>query len=198
MGPTWLGYPQDKWPISRIPECRTADVESEMKGNNVLFEAGLLSGEDLSREMPELLDLSEINGSRYSSLLKLYGVTAWIVGFVSKLKKREHHSGPLTALELRKARLRWDLYIQYKCYPDILRGNKNGNLRNQLNLQQDDSGLVWCHGRYENASSLSQGTKCPKLLPKHEHYTKLIVENFHRQAFHAGVSQTLSHLRSEY
>ena len=45
---------------------------------------------------------------------------------------------------------------------------------------------------------MSQGTKFPKLLPKDEHYTKLIVEDFHRQAFHAGVSQTLSHLRSEY
>ena len=99
-----------------------------MKGNNVLFEASLLSREDLSREIPELLDLSDISESRYSSLLKLYGVTAWILRFVNKLKKREHHSGPLTALELQKAKLRWDLYIQYKCYPDILRGNKNNKI----------------------------------------------------------------------
>ena len=98
MGPTWLGYPQDKWPISKIPECKTADGESEMKGNNVLFEASLLSREDLSREIPELLDLSDINESCYSSLLKLYRVTAWILRFVNKLKKREHDSGPLTAL----------------------------------------------------------------------------------------------------
>ena len=170
-----MGYPQDKWPISKIPECKTADVESEMKENNVLFDASLLSREDLSREIPEFLDLSEINESCYLSLLKLYRVTAWILRFVNKLKKREHHSGPLTALELQKARLKWDLYIQYKCYPD-------------MNLQQDDSGLVQCHGRYENAPSLSQGTKCPKLLPKDEHCTKLIVEDFHRQAFYAGVS----------
>jgi len=32
MGPAWLGYPQDKWLISKIPECKTADGESEMKG----------------------------------------------------------------------------------------------------------------------------------------------------------------------
>jgi len=69
MGPTWLSYPQEKWPISKIPECKTADVESEMKRNNVLFEASLLSREDLSQEIPELLDLSDINESRYSSLL---------------------------------------------------------------------------------------------------------------------------------
>jgi len=88
MGPTWLSYPQEKWPISKI-DC------SEMKRNNVLFEASLLSREDLSREIPELLDLSDINGSRYLSLLKFYRVTAWILRFVKKLKKREHHSGPL-------------------------------------------------------------------------------------------------------
>ena len=72
------------------------------------------------------------------------------------------------------------------------------NLRNQLNLQQDDNGLLQCHGRYGNANSLNQATKCSKLLPKDEHYTKLVVDDCHKRVSHAGVSQTLAQLRSEY
>ena len=116
---------------------------------------------------------------------------------MNNLRKRESYSGPLTVKELQKARLVWDLYIQYKYYPDILRGSKN-NLRNQLNLQQDDTGLLRCHGRYENATSLNQAMKCPKLLPKDEHYTRLVVEDCHKRVFHAGVSQALAQLRLEY
>lgn len=198
MGPTWLKYPEQQWPVFKIPpESRTSEVDSEMKGNKVMFEANLLSREDLSRENLQLPDLSDIDECRYSSLLKLSRVTAWVLRFVTKLKKGESYSGPLTVKELQKARLAWDLYIQSKCYPDLIRGNK-GNLRNQLNLQQDDYGLLRCHGRYGNATSLSQATKYPKLLPKDEHYTTLIVEDCHKRVFHAGVSQTLAQIRLEY
>ena len=197
MGPTWLKNLEEQWPVFKIPECKTGDVDSKIKGNNVVFEASLLSREDLSREIPQLLNLSDINESCCSSLLKLVRVTAWVLRFVNNLRKRESYSGPLTVKELQKARLVWDLYIQYKYYPDILRGSKN-NLRNQLNLQQDDTGLLRCHGRYENATSLNQAMKCPKLLPKDEHYTRLVVEYCHKRVFHAGVSQTLAQLRLEY
>jgi len=101
-------------------------------------------------------------------------------------------------MELQKARLLWDLYIQFKNYPDILRGSKSNNLQNQLNLQQDTNGLLRCHGRFGNATGLNQSAKCPKLLPKDEHYTKLVIEDYHRRVFHAGVSQTLAQLRAEY
>ena len=60
--------------------------------------------------------------------------------------------------------------------------------------------MVWlrCHGRFGNATGLNQSPKCPKLLPKDEHYTKLVIEDYHRRVFHAGVSQTLAQLRLEY
>ena len=98
-------------------------------------------------------------------------------------------------MELQKARLLWDLYIQYKSYPDILCGSKNNNLQNQLNLQQNTNCSVRCLRRFGNAISLNQSTKCPKLLPKDEHYTKLVIEDCHRRVFHA---QTLAQLRLEY
>ena len=90
-------------------------------------------------------------------------VTAWILRFVNILKKIQSCSGPITAMELQKARMLWDLYIQYKKCSDILCGSKNNNLQNQLSLQQDTNGLLQCQGRFGNATSLNQLVKCPKL-----------------------------------
>ena len=104
MGPTWLKYPEKRWPVFKIPECKNiAGFESEVKGSDVLFEASLLSREDLSQEVPQLLVLSDIDETRCSSLLKLLRITAWILRFVNILKKRVPCSGPLTAKELQES-----------------------------------------------------------------------------------------------
>ena len=88
MGPTWLKHPEQQWPVFKIPECKTADVDSEIKSNNVMFKASILSREDLSQEIPQLLDLLDIDESRCSSFLKLLRVTAWVLRFVNNLRKR--------------------------------------------------------------------------------------------------------------
>ena len=101
MGPTWLKYPENWWPVFKIPECKSiAGFESEVKGNDVLLEASLLY----------LLDLSDIDETRRSSLLKLLRIKAWILRFVNILKKKEPFPGPLTAKELQESKLKWDLH----------------------------------------------------------------------------------------
>ena len=47
-------------------------------------------------------------------------------------------------------------------------------------------------------SDLTQGAKEPKLLPKREYFTKLVVEYYHQKILHSGVSQTLAQTRQEY
>ena len=39
MGPTWLRYPENQWPVLKIPDCKAAEFESELKGSNIMFEA---------------------------------------------------------------------------------------------------------------------------------------------------------------
>lgn len=119
------------------------------------------------------VDLSDIKAERFSSLRKLLRTTAWIIRFVNKLMKRDTVIGPLIPQEITKARLLWDLYIQQKRFADTLRMIVKGeqcNLKDQLNLMIDEQGVIRCQGRYQNAE-LSQGAKCPKLLPRKEHYT---------------------------
>ena len=61
----------------------------------------------------------------------------------------------------------------------------------------DQRGVIRCHGRYQNAQ-LSQGAKYPKLLPRKEYYTQLVIEDSHCNMLHAGVSQTLAEIRQNY
>ena len=106
----------------------------------------------------------------------------------------------MNAQELQRAKLLWELHIQQKHYADTIDKIKKGkkdNLQAQLNLQLDKNGLIRCHGRFSN-SDLTQGAKEPKLLPKKEYFTKLVVEHYHQKILHSGVSQTLAQTRQEY
>ena len=100
MGLTWLKYPENQWPVFKMPECKNiAGFESEVKIKDVLFEGSLLSREKLSQEVSQLVDLSNIDEPRYSSMLKFLRITAWILRFVNILKKREPFSDQITAKE---------------------------------------------------------------------------------------------------
>ena len=109
--------------------------------------------------------------------------------------RRNAEGGTLTAGEPRRAKLVWDLYIQRKCYSEeiqAMRQGKRTNLGEQLNLL-DHQDILRCYGRYKNAN-LDDEVKYPKLLPKKEHYTRLVIKDPHSKLFHAGVTQTLVHI----
>ena len=128
-------------------------------------------------------------------------VTAWVLRFIDKLKKQgELLTGPLTAIEIQKAKLLWKLYIQHEHYSEVIcsiKGGRKNNIKHQLNLQLDMKGLLRWQGRLANAE-LSQAAKYPKLLPKDAHFTQLVIEDVHRRVLHSGVSQTLATVRQEY
>jgi len=65
--------------------------------------------------------------------------------------------------------------------------------------------LVFCDAstRYYGATvymntSLSEDTKNPKLLPRHEWFTVLLVREVHQRLVHTGVAHTLVQLREKY
>ena len=197
-GPQWLSQTKDQWPDPKISLVQ--ELSSEASGVKVLYEAKLAVGESPEGKIP--VDLSDIKAERFSSLQRLLKVTAWIVRFINKLTKKSTSAtvGPLTAEEIAKAKLLWDTYIQQKRFADTIRMIKSGeqfNLKDQLNLMLDQHGVIRCHGRYQNAQ-LSQGAKYPKLLPRKEYYTQLVIEDSHCNMLHAGVSQTLAEIRQNY
>lgn len=65
-------------------------------------------------------------------------------------------------------------------------------------MQLDTNGLLRCHGRLDNVE-LTQAAKHPKLLPKNNHYTRLVVMDDHCKVLHAGtLARTLAKLWQEY
>ena len=198
-GPHWLKQPKNQWPKWKLPETKpneTADTDK------VFYEAKLVAGEGScpkNRDLPDGIG-NLINEQRISTLRKLLRVTAWLFRFTNKLMKRNMEDGPLTATELQRAKLVWDLYMQNKCYSEVIQSTKQGkrsDLGNKLNLMIDNDGLLRCKGRYDNVN-LEETTKYPKLLPKGEHYIRLVIEDYHCKFLHSGVSQTLAHTRKEY
>jgi len=79
---------------------------------------------------------------------------------------------------------------------DIEKCRKNC-IQQQLGIKIDDIGLLRCHGRLDNAD-VNEDTKYPKLLPKCERFTFLLISEVHQRLIHAGVSHTLSQVRKEF
>ena len=47
-------------------------------------------------------------------------------------------------------------------------------------------------------ATMAEGTKHPKLLPRREHLTALLITEVQQRLIHAGVAHTLAQLREEY
>ena len=165
----------------------------------MFFEAKLIVGEDCNSDTQKI-PIGNLDDEKTSKLLKLLRITAWLLRGRDKFMRRNVEGGTLTAGELRRAKLVWDLYIQRKCYSEEIQAiqqRKRTNLGEQLNLQLDHQDILRCYGRYKNAN-LGDEVKYPKLLPKKEHHTRLVIKDLHSKLFHAGVIQTLVHIRKEY
>jgi len=121
--------------------------------------------------------------------------------FIQNLKIRKNKlSGVLTTSEILHAEKLWIVYIQKKHYNDVLGSiseKKSQNLLKQLNVYIDECGILRCRGRLQHAE-LSEGSRCPILLPRNDRFTRLVINKHHIQILHCGVSQTLSNVRYKF
>ena len=104
--------------------------------------------------------------------------------------------GPITSKEIYLTCLLWVWFIQSSSFKELfsaLMKNKNHSLKNWLGVKVDEFDILRCYGRYANADI---DTKSPKLLPCKHQFVKLVIMEIHCRLVHAGVSHTLSHLRS--
>ena len=61
-----------------------------------------------------------------------------------------------------------------------------------MGLVRDADNIIRCTGRFQDIET------APKLLPKNNHFTDLIIKYYHENLLHAGVSQTLSEIRMKF
>ena len=141
-----------------------------------------------------------LNPEEFSSVARLWRITALALRFVDKVRKKTRQCGPPDTNELTKAEEMWTNYVQRQHYPDVvecLRKSKPNNLQRQLGVYRDTHGLLRCCGRLEN-TELGENARHPILLPKHHRYTDLVIKRYHESSLHTGVSQTLSLIRQRY
>ena len=183
-GPSWLKLHANEWPLFDFnvttPEILEA-INSECKDRSILFETGLLSG------MPFVPAPFGIDSTRFSSLQKLLKVTFFCQKFVSLVL----HRTPPT--DLVTARQQWERYVQQKHFRSV----GNSSIAKSLGLKTDSDDILRCHGRLQNAD-IPYDAQFPKLLPKRDHFTDLVVLDCHIRLLHAGVTHTLSQLRYTY
>ena len=191
-GPTWLTLPEQSWPNWDIPEITKEtlqELDAESKGPKTFYKAGIIADGNI----PSPFELMDEN---YSSLSKLVRVTAFIFRFIQKLKHKKKEIGPITASELKDANEHWELYIQQKNFQEAykaLKTNQRNTLKEELGLKLDEDSLIRCHGCFVNVD-LPEEVKYPKLLPRKQHFMDLIIESYHKELLHAGVTHTLSQL----
>ena len=75
--------------------------------------------------------------------------------------------------------------------------SKYEHLVHQLGLFTDKRGIIHSRGRLQK-SMLPYETKSPMLLPRNNHFTKLVIEDCQGRVLHCGVKDTLVELRTQF
>lgn len=192
-GPIWINDQKENWPQWKInssddttisvnhEECLAASNELKtQKSQNTVFDYPFY-----------------INPNDFSTLIRLIRVTAWCLRFIKNVKgKCGSRDDILSCEELKEAKTLWEIRSQSIYYPEVME-DKSNKLKKQLDLKVDENGVIRCYGRLIHAD-LPKEALFPKLLHQKDPFTRLVVEDFHNCALHAGTSTTLSQLRREY
>ncbi|GFR33482.1 integrase catalytic domain-containing protein [Trichonephila clavata] len=138
-----------------------------------------------------------IDPDKYSSLLKLLRVTAYIFRFVNAFRRKDFEKGPLASEELFNTEIFWVKVTQNDFYSSEITCLKSDKPLQKdskllcLNPFLDDNHVLRVTGRLGKTTSLSANEKHPIILPSKSRLTELLIWESHKRVFHSGVSHTL-------
>ena len=137
---------------------------------------------------------------KYSSLKRIWRVTALVLMFLDKLRQKTSWNGPLDAVEISRAEKMWTACIQKTKFSDVIdciQKKRSNNLVIQLGLYLDSDRLLRCRGRLDNAEGCDDARN-PLLLPTQNRYTDSLIQMHHKASLHTGCARTLSSIRQKY
>ncbi|XP_046145505.1 uncharacterized protein LOC114881879 [Osmia bicornis bicornis] len=190
-GPPWMARNQDHWPEQK--EFSTLTSELEVRPNVSLF----ASAQKLSYHWDLIY--------KYSSLIKLYRLTALCFRFASRLK-RKLETPPVIIIpscDMEKAQLFWIHATQHLYFTSEIKTLNSGSTLpathpfSRLTAFIDSQGTIRVGGRLTN-TALSRDEKHPAILPRDAHLSKIIIEDAHKRTFHGGTQLTLAYIRQRY
>lgn len=174
-GPEFLMMPPEDWPPS-FQEIESVDSLPEVK--NVML---VQSSTDVISDLI----------ARCSTLPRLLRVTAYVLRFISNVRKprQDRSSGHLTVMEIRRALLCCVKIVQQKHFAAefklLSQGKCCSRTLQPLTPFVDGDGFLRVGGRLQN-SDLNYATKHPVLLPRKDPLTQLICNDLHVNSLHAG------------
>ena len=178
---------KNAWPLSESATTYTAESKAGEKKSAIV----MLSE---TRKVKSIANL--INIKKFSSLLTLLRVTAWVQCFIydccAKSNAGIRMHGRLTRTELQTAQNDWVREAQ-----NCLKQQENfDQLKVQFSLIEEQ-GITKCVGRLTN-SDLGIEAQKPIILPCDHKLTEMIIIECHAGIHHGGVRTTLTELRSRF
>ena len=184
-GPQFFDSPPNDWPRDSLgclsDESKRLTVQPTINTVHIIAD----------RSSESLLPIK-----RYSSLAKLFNITALVFMFILKLKGKVK-----SRLEcVNDSKKYWISHEQSKFLPNEIAFLQKEPvsmpiLVKNLNLFLDEEQIVRSRGRLENCAYLSYDVRNPILLPKQSFLTELFIRAAHEDRKHLGTASTLSTIR---
>ena len=194
-GPPWLLGDQTTWPNWNVPVVNIDQLKgAAINKTDILHEFSGVVQDDLKRKRQSPFMIDE---TRSSSLKKLLRVTAYANRFIQHLRGNKPINTHLSAEEIDGCEKLWIKYVQGKHFLTEQNRLTEEQRKSQLNPGLDNEHIVRVHGRFANAD-LPEATASPILLPRREHFTKLLIEDQHNTIHHSGTAHTLAAIRQRF
>lgn len=140
---------------------------------------------------------------KYSRLITILRITAWINRFLFNTRNKDKRQGPLTAEEIDTAETYWKKKVtQQKGFLQEIKELQSGmEVHNQskiknLNPFLDEKGIMRVGGRLQK-SNLNYREKHPCILPTNDRFTKLQVNRSH-EVLHCSLQWTLTQIWEQF
>ena len=195
-GPKWLINPEgseetNKFDVELPPEECLAEMKAKDRKAELVGDLSALTVNSQSTSLGNVIDCRA-----FSCLERLLRVTALVFKFIRLLKAKHRGTDEkpeITSADMEEAELCWIKEVQRS----LKDNDKFRSWKQQLNLFEDERGVVRCRGRLGN-SDLADSAKYPILLDTKHNLTALTVWSCHRKVMNGGVKETLAELRSTF
>ena len=187
-GPEFLCQEEEFWPKFEGTQPSEENIERSIVHEN--------SNTLMTTNLPIQNLNAIISCEKFSSFDKLIRITALVLRFVNRLKRKvstEDSQELISSQDISEAKTYWHKEAQKAFVND----NKFEETKKVLRVFTDEKGVIRVKGRIDEAP-LPYETKYPVLLPKRHHFTHLVVYKSHSVVKHNGVRETLMQVRSEY
>ncbi|XP_036322336.1 uncharacterized protein LOC118736350 [Rhagoletis pomonella] len=188
-GPTFLRQQEENWP----------NLQCKPEGNKQREERPQLVAVNIQNE-PPLIDLT-----RFSKWERLFGCTAYVKRFVSRLRGIPSE-GAFTIEELAWSEAFLYRLAQAQDFPNeikMLSQNpvcampKTSPLR-KLSPFIDETMTLRMRGRLENANCIDNAMKNPIILPRYGYITRLIIDWYHRRWKHSNHETVINEIFQQF